>query len=50
MLIFGRLPRYDELRRFSELLTANELPARRHETSVQSHPARRPADGHPLAR
>ena len=25
MLIFGRLPKHDELRRFSELLTANEL-------------------------
>jgi citrate synthase len=25
MLIFGRLPRHEELRRFSELLTANEL-------------------------
>jgi citrate synthase len=25
MLIFGRLPRHDDLRRFSELLTANEL-------------------------
>ena len=48
LLIFGRLPRQEELERFSDLLTANELLHEGREAPVPAHPARRPADGHPL--
>ncbi len=48
MLIFGRLPKRDELKAFSELLTDNELLHEGLEAPVPAHPGRRPADGHPL--
>ena len=47
MLIFGRLPRHDELRRFSELLTANELLHEGMKHQFQHIPPGA-ADGHPL--
>ena len=48
MLIFGRLPRQEELKRFSELLTANELLHEGVGHQFQHIPPRT-ADGHSLS-
>ena len=48
LLIFGRLPNADELKRFSGLLTANELLHEGLKHQFQHIPPERPADGHPL--
>ena len=45
LLIFGRLPKKDELDRFSQRLTLQRTAARGHEAPVPAHSGRRPADG-----
>ena len=48
MLIFGRQPKREELNRFSELLTANELLHEGLKHPVSAHPHRRAAHGDPV--
>ncbi len=46
LIIMGKLPNSDELRRFSDLLTENELLQRGHEVPLRGLPAQRASDGH----